>query len=125
MKTMGFFNLDTTGKTYIRFLSNVPVSTGENYLQIKRFIQMILGVHASNIFRFGRSSCTALAFATTSIQKSILRYQAGIVLESLPCRLLKSLVLATLSSVHSSYRRSLSHILEKIKNSPRRSCNES
>ena len=60
---MDFSDLDATGKTYITFLSDVPVSTEENCLQIKRLIQMILGAHATNIFRFGRSGCAALVFA--------------------------------------------------------------
>ena len=79
MKTMDYFDLDAN---YIEFFSDVLVSTEENCPQIKRLIQIILGAHATNIFRFGRRCCASLAFViqlNTKINPEISgRYYAGI-----------------------------------------------
>jgi hypothetical protein len=60
MKTMDFFNFNLP---IIEFFSDVLDSTEENCPQTKRLIQIILGAHATNIFRFGSRCCAALAFA--------------------------------------------------------------
>jgi hypothetical protein len=79
MKTIDYFDLDAN---YIEFFSDVLVSTEENCPQIKRLIQIILGSHATKIFRFGRWCCASLAFAiqlNTKINPDIpSRYCAGI-----------------------------------------------